>query len=76
MELPTLDRFPHRVLRKLDIETVFAASRVIVAAERPQLRPHGRTETKKPMRVHTACCLRPSTNSCFRSKVRKGRRSQ
>lgn len=34
MELPTLDKFPRRVLAQIDIQTAFLVSRLIVAAER------------------------------------------
>ena len=37
MELPTLDKFPKRVLAKIDIQKAFILSRLIVAAERLQL---------------------------------------
>jgi predicted O-methyltransferase YrrM len=37
MELPTLDKFPKRVLAKIDIQKAFVLSRLIVAAERLQL---------------------------------------
>jgi predicted nicotinamide N-methyase len=37
MELPTLDKFPKRVLAKIDIQRAFIVSRLIVAAERLQL---------------------------------------
>lgn len=37
MELPTLDKFPREVLAKIDIQTVFIISRLIVAAERLQV---------------------------------------
>jgi SAM-dependent methyltransferase len=37
MELPTLDKFPKRVLAKIDIQKAFVLSRLIIAAERLQL---------------------------------------
>ena len=37
MELPTLDKFPKRVLAKIDIQRAFIVSRLIIAAERLQL---------------------------------------
>ncbi len=37
MQLPTLDKFPKRVLAAIDIETAFIVSRLIVAAERLQV---------------------------------------
>ncbi|MGA8580228.1 MAG: class I SAM-dependent methyltransferase [Bryobacteraceae bacterium] len=37
MEKPTLDKFPHRVLAQIDIQTAFIVSRLIVAAERLQV---------------------------------------
>jgi len=37
MELPTLDKFPKRVLASIDIQRAFIVSRLIVAAERLQL---------------------------------------
>jgi protein-L-isoaspartate O-methyltransferase len=37
MELPTLDRFPRRVLAAIDIQRAFIVSRLIVAAERLQV---------------------------------------
>jgi predicted nicotinamide N-methyase len=37
MEVPTLDKFPKRVLAKIDIQRAFILSRLIIAAERLQL---------------------------------------
>lgn len=37
MELPTLDKFPRRVLAKIDIQKAFILSRLVIAAERLQL---------------------------------------
>ncbi len=37
MELPTLDKFPKRVLAKIDIQRAFILSRLIIAAERLHL---------------------------------------
>jgi tRNA A58 N-methylase Trm61 len=37
MEMLTLDKFPRKLLASLDIETVFKASRCVIAAERLQL---------------------------------------
>jgi len=37
MEIPTLDKFPRRVLAQIDIQTAFLVSRLVVAAERLQV---------------------------------------
>ena len=37
MEMLTLDKFPRKLLASLDLETVFKASRCVIAAERLQL---------------------------------------
>lgn len=37
MERLTLDRIPHNILAKMDLDTVFMASRLVIAAERLQL---------------------------------------
>jgi predicted O-methyltransferase YrrM len=58
MERPTLDRFPKKVLAKLDIERAFIASRVVVAAERLQIfrmlhrKSMGAAALEKRLRIH------------------------
>ncbi len=63
MELPTLDKFPKRVLAKIDIQKAFIISRLIIAAERLQLFRvlHGRCisaeEIGKPLKLHKLYCV-------------------
>ena len=37
MQMPTLDKFPRKVLAKVDIQTAFMVSRLVIAAERLQV---------------------------------------
>ncbi len=58
MHEPTLDKFPRKVLATLDIERVFIASRLVIAAERLQLfrllrRKHLHVETiRRALNLH------------------------
>lgn len=58
MEKFTLDKLPPRVLKKIDLETAFKASRLVIAAERLQLfrMLHGRRlledEIGKNLKIH------------------------
>jgi predicted O-methyltransferase YrrM len=68
MVLPTLDKFPKRVLARIDIQTAFMASRLIIAAERLQIfraldgRRMTATAIGKKLHIH-GLYLRPFLNS-------------
>ena len=68
MVLPTLDKFPKRVLARIDIQTAFMVSRLIIAAERLQIfrALDGRRMTAeaigKKLHIHDLY-LRPFLNS-------------
>ena len=58
MEVPTLDKFPKRVLAKIDIQRAFILSRLIIAAERLQLfralhdKPMTAAQIGKSLKLH------------------------
>lgn len=58
MELPTLDKFPKRILAKIDIQRAFILSRLIIAAERLQLfralhdKPMAAAAIGKSLKIH------------------------